>query len=79
MFCNIKTLCIFVSQKQSIMTNQSNYTVGQKVKDIEGNEFIIRSIIDNADIFIDASATLKGSGCEKEIGTLDLNFYTLVK
>lgn len=61
------------------MTNQSNYTVGQKVKDSEGNEFAIRSIVDHADRLIDAAATLKGAGGEKEIGTLDLKFYTLVK
>lgn len=61
------------------MTNQSNYSPSQRVMDRDGNDFIIKSIVDHPDPLIDATATLKGAGGEKEIGTLDLRSYTLVK
>jgi len=59
------------------MTNQSNYTVGQTVKDSEGNRFAISSIIAHRDPLIDAAVILRGWGGSKEIGSLDLKFYTL--
>lgn len=58
------------------MQNQSKYNIGDKVKDSEGNTFVIRSITPHNDPLIDAAAVLKGAGGEKEIGTLDLKFYT---
>lgn len=57
------------------MTNQSQYKVGNKVIDSDGNSFSITEIIDNNDPLVDAAVTLRGAGGEKEIGSLELKFY----
>lgn len=61
------------------MKAQTDLTVGTRVKDKDGNEFVIRSIVDHRDPLIDASVTLKGQGGEKVIGSLDLKHYAVIK
>ena len=61
------------------MTNQSPYSAGQVVKDSEGNRFGIESITPHRDPLIDAAVVLRGKGGSKEIGSMELKHYTLVK
>lgn len=60
------------------MNNQSKYSVGAKIQDSGGNTFTISSIIPHRDPLVDCAVTLKGAGGEKEIGSLDLKFYSPV-
>lgn len=47
------------------------YEVGVRVKDSEGNEFVIRDVVSNG-------VTLKGQGGEIEVGVSDLKHYDII-
>lgn len=57
----------------------SEFKVGMWVVDSEGNEFKITEIRENNNPFMWDAVTLKNRRGEKEIASIDLQFYTIRK